>query len=92
MPQYRVGKDGVLIIQPDGGRFSLPPGTVLDEIPEGYEGKLEVIVETKQEHGYADKMIRTAEDKATPARRPDPRLSNCVLEGGRQKHYPAEDK
>ena len=92
MPQYRVSKEGVVIILPDGARYSLPPGAVLDELPDRYEGKLELIQETKQEHGYADKMIRTAEDKATPARRPDPRLSNCVLEGGRQKHYPAEDK
>ena len=92
MTQYRVSKEGVTIILPDGGRYSLPPGAVLEELPDRYEGKLELIPETKQEHGYADKMIRPAEDKATPARRPDPRLSNCVLEGGRQKQYPTEDK
>jgi hypothetical protein len=27
--------------------------------------------------------------RPTPARRPDPRLSNCVLEGGRSKAYPS---
>ena len=63
MVQYRVSKDGVTIINRDGGRYSLPPGTVLDELPDRYEGKLELIPETKQEHGYQNKVIRPAEDK-----------------------------
>ena len=63
MVRYRVGAEG-LRVSTARGSYTLPPGAVLDEIPEHYEGKLEGIEETKQEHGYADKMIRTAEDKS----------------------------
>lgn len=63
MSQYRVGSEGVRIINPDGGGYSLPPGTVIDEMPAHYEGSLELI-KSKEVHGYADKMIRPAEDKS----------------------------
>lgn len=68
MPRYRVGSEGVRVIRPNG-TYSLPPGAVLDEIPEQYEGRLEVLelddVEApKAVHGYADKMLRPTEDKS----------------------------
>ena len=63
MVRYRVGAEG-LRVSTASGVYTLPPGAILDEIPEGYEGRLEVIVETKQEHGYADKQLRPAEDKS----------------------------
>lgn len=59
MARYRVGSEGIRVITARGS-YSLPPGAVLDEIPDQYEGKLEVI----QLDGYADKMIRPAEDKS----------------------------
>lgn len=85
--RYRVTDEGLRVINPDGSSYSLPPGTVLDEIPHKYEGSLEVIA-WKRLDDYEDKMLRPAATKATPKMRPDPRLSNCVLEGGRQKDYP----
>jgi hypothetical protein len=75
MPRYRVGSEGLRVIT-TRGIYSLPPGTVLDEIPERYEGKLEVVeldeapnlldrpVFRKRLRGYADKRIRPAEDKS----------------------------
>jgi hypothetical protein len=75
MVKYRVGAEG-LRVSTASGTYTLPPGAVLDEIPEGYEGRLEVIVEGKRMDAYGNKMIQPAEDKATPARRPDPRLRN----------------
>jgi hypothetical protein len=63
MVRYRVGAEG-LRVSTARGSYTLPPGAVLYEIPDGYEGKLEVIVETKQEHGYADKQLRPTEDKS----------------------------
>jgi len=62
MPQYRVGSGGLRVIHRDGSESQLPAGCVIDELPERYEGKLDVI-EFKQVHGYADKQIRPAEDK-----------------------------
>ena len=62
MVRYRVGAEG-LRVSTARGAYTLPPGAVLDEIPEGYEGRLEVIVETKQEHGYQNKVIRPESDK-----------------------------
>lgn len=50
------------VIRPNG-TYSLPPGTMLDDLPDHYEGTLE-LVEWKRLDGYADKMIRPAEDKS----------------------------
>ncbi|HEX5164236.1 MAG TPA: hypothetical protein VFV93_02470 [Thermomicrobiales bacterium] len=73
MPLYRVGGDGIRVINPDGSGYSLPTGTVIDEIPNQYEGTL-IEVEgdslldrkpfQKRVRNYADKMIRPAEDKS----------------------------
>lgn len=63
MARYRVGSEGLRVITARG-TYSLPPGAVLDEQPERYEGTLEV-VEWKRLDGYEDKMIRPGqyEDK-----------------------------
>lgn len=60
--RWRVGSEGLKVIRPNGS-YSLPPGAVVDELPERYEGTLEVI-EWKRLDGYADKVIRPAEDKS----------------------------
>lgn len=60
--RWRVGKGGLRVITARDS-YSLPAGTVLDELPERYEGTLEV-VEWKRLDGYADKMLRPAEDKS----------------------------
>lgn len=66
MARYRVGSEGIRVITARGA-YSLPPGAVLDEIPERYEGKLEVVQFDdlpKRLDGYAAKVIRPAEDKS----------------------------
>jgi len=63
MVQYRVGAEG-LRVSTARGSYTLPPGAVIDEIPEGYEGKLEVIVEGKRMDAYGKKVILPAEDKS----------------------------
>lgn len=66
MARYRVGEGGVRVIRPNV-TYSLPPGVVLDELPERYEGTLEVVEMDelpKAVHGYPDKMIRPTEDKS----------------------------
>jgi hypothetical protein len=66
MTRYRVGSEGVRVIRPNGS-YSLPPGTVLDDLPEHYEGTLEMIEgddPPKRRKGYADKAVRPAEDKS----------------------------
>lgn len=62
MHRYRVGEEGVRVIT-GRGTYSLPPGAVLDELPDQYEGTLELI-EWKAVEGYETKVIRPAEDKA----------------------------
>lgn len=69
MARYRVGEGGIRVTTSGGAVYSLPPGAVLDEIPQRYEGKL--IVEELDEapplkavHGYANKMLHPVEDKA----------------------------
>lgn len=71
MPRYRVGSEGVRVIRPNGS-YSLPPGVELDELPEHYEGTLEVVEMDdllarphfrKRLGGYEDKAIRPPEDK-----------------------------
>lgn len=65
MARYRVGEGGVRVIS-GRGTYSLPPGTVLEEIPHQYEGKLETIEwdEPKRVDGYQTAVIRPAEDKS----------------------------
>jgi hypothetical protein len=65
MARYRVGEGGVRVMRPNG-TYSLPPGAVLDELPERYEGTLEVVEwdEPKAVHGYETAVIRPAEDKS----------------------------
>lgn len=62
MPRYRVGEEGVRVIT-GRGTYSLPPGAEIDELPDRYEGSLELI-EWKAVEGYEDKMLRPAEDKS----------------------------
>jgi hypothetical protein len=69
MARYRVGEGGVRVTTASGAVYSLPPGAELAEIPDQYEGKLEVLEldeapPLKVVGGYADKMIRPAEDKS----------------------------
>ena len=67
MARYRVGAEGLRVITARG-TYSLPPGTVLDEIPHQYEGQLiaEQLdeIEPKQVHGYQNKRLTPAEDKS----------------------------
>ncbi|HEX5204801.1 MAG TPA: hypothetical protein VFW27_33195 [Actinoplanes sp.] len=90
MTAYRVGEEGATVFSVKGepvvhlvaGQVVVPgsvdtPGSLADQHRKA--------LTAKRMRGYADKKLRP-----TPPRRPDPRLSNCVLEGGRQKTY--EDK
>lgn len=87
MTTYRVGAAGATVFDSEGRAIRrLQPGWVVVEGVVETEGSLAQQLQA----GYADKKLRPAENKPTPARRPDPRLSNCVLEGGRSKTY--EDK
>lgn len=64
--RWRVGEGGVRVINRNGSAYSLPPGAVLDDLPERYEGTLEVLewdAFRKRRGGYQDKAIRPAEDK-----------------------------
>lgn len=66
MARYRVGSEGLRVITARG-TYTLPPGVVLDEIPSQYEGTLEAVALDelpKAVHGYADKMLRSSEDKS----------------------------
>jgi hypothetical protein len=63
MARYRVGEEGVRVTTASGAVYSLPPGVVVDELPDRYEGTLEVI-EWKAVEGYENKVIRPAEDKS----------------------------
>ena len=105
MTTYRVGQAGATVFNEKGEPLArLRPGYVVVEGTIDTAGSLADQHKRNEHHDeqakrvgrYADKMIRPAEDKATrptPSRRPDPRLSNCVLEGGRSKSYPeAEDE
>lgn len=57
--RYRVGSGGVRVIPSRGAAYHLPPGVVLDEIPNRYEGSLELVEwdEAKQVDGYEDKRL-----------------------------------
>ncbi len=59
---WRVGEGGIRVTTSGGAVYSLPPDTVLEEMPDRYEGKLHLI-EVKHVHGYENKVIRPAEDK-----------------------------
>jgi hypothetical protein len=93
MTTYRVGQAGATVFNEDGKAIArLRPGYVVVEgtidtarVPDEHHDE-----QAKRVGRYADKKLRPVEDKArpTPAPRPDPRLSNCVLEGGRSKVYP----
>jgi hypothetical protein len=68
MARYRVGEEGLRVIT-SRGTYSLPPGAEIAEIPDQYDGTLEVleldeVPPLKVVGGYADKMIRPAEDKS----------------------------
>lgn len=60
--RWRVGEGGLRVMTARG-TYSLPAGAVVDELPERYEGTLEV-TEWKEVSGYADKMLRPSEDKS----------------------------
>lgn len=61
MATYRVGPGGLLVTDRDGTTTVLDAGTILDAIPDAYDGKLEVIelddADQKRVHGYADKRV-----------------------------------
>lgn len=63
--RYRVGDGGLRVTSPRGV-YTLPPGAVLDEIPNQYEGTLTLVEwdEPKRVDGYEDKRLRPAADKA----------------------------
>jgi hypothetical protein len=63
MPRYRVGEGGVRVTTARGAVYSLPPGAVVDELPDRYEGTLQVVEWTAID-GYDTKVIRPAEDKS----------------------------
>jgi hypothetical protein len=69
MARYRVGEEGLRVTTASGAVYSLPPGAEIAEIPDQYDGTLEVleldeVPPLKVVGGYADKMIRPAEDKS----------------------------
>jgi hypothetical protein len=69
MARYRVGEEGVRVTTASGAVYSLPPGAVVDELPDRYEGTLEVleldeVPPLKVVGGYENKVIRPAEDKS----------------------------
>jgi hypothetical protein len=93
MAQYRVGKGGLRVGLPDGVVSYLPPGTILDEIPESYDGTLIVVQldslpaavsQTNPASGasagafYGDKMLRPANSGHGHVRpRPDGVKARC---------------
>ena len=63
---WRVGGAGIRVHHPDGSDLHYPPGTIIDALPDHYEGDLERIDEPEQPKrlsGYRDKVIHPAEDK-----------------------------
>lgn len=65
--RWRVSAEGLRVITARG-IYSLPPGTVLDELPDHYEGRLEAFEwdgppVRKRLDGYQTAVIRPAEDK-----------------------------
>lgn len=78
MARYRVGEGGIRVTTRGGAVYSLPPGTVLDELPVRYEGKLiaeqldEAPAESlltnpifrKRLKNYERQVIRPPEDKS----------------------------
>lgn len=66
MARYRVGAEGLRVIT-TRGTYSLPPGVVLNELPDRYEGTLttEPLIESepKRLEGYETAVIRPGEVK-----------------------------
>lgn len=65
--RWRVGESGLRVIT-TRGTYSLPAGALLDELPERYEGGVELVDDEfqpagKRLGGYDNKMLRPAEDK-----------------------------
>lgn len=53
---WRVGGNGLRAIHADGSESVLPPGTLLDDLPDRYEGRLE-LVSWPREATYDDKAV-----------------------------------
>lgn len=58
---WRVGSRGLRVIHEDGSETLLPPGSLIAEIPDHFDGGLQLVV-VEEPGTYTDKKMHAAGD------------------------------